>query len=72
MQLLHEKRTINIRIPTSEFSIALRVCHFSYVTLVTEGALIIFFPEKKTTGGAYRSRGAKWGEYGNRNYQNPS
>ena len=28
----------------------LRVCHFSYVTLVTEGALIIFFPEKKRQG----------------------
>ena len=41
----------------------LPVCHFSYVTLVTEGALITFFPEKKMAGGAYRSRGAKWGEY---------
>ena len=28
----------------------LQVCHFSYVTLVTEGALIIFFPEKKRQG----------------------
>ena len=28
----------------------LPVCHFSYVNLVTEGALIIFFPEKKTQG----------------------
>ena len=42
----------------------LPVCHFSYVNLVTEGALFIFFPEKKPAGGAYRSRGAKWGEYG--------
>ena len=37
---------------------------FLYVTLVTEGALIIFFSRQKTAGGAYRSRGAKWGEYG--------
>ena len=37
---------------------------FLYVTLVTEGALIIFFPDKKRQGGAYRSRGAKRGEYG--------
>ena len=28
----------------------LRVCHFSYFTLVTEGALIIFFPRKKRQG----------------------
>ena len=28
----------------------LPVCHFSYVNLVTEGALIIFFPEKKRQG----------------------
>ena len=28
----------------------LRVCHFSYFTLVTEGALIIFFPRKKRKG----------------------
>ena len=28
----------------------LQVCHFSYVTLVTEGALIIFFPEKNRQG----------------------
>ena len=28
----------------------LRVCHFSYVTLVTAGALIIFFPEEKWRG----------------------
>ena len=28
----------------------LRVCHFSYFTLVSEGALIIFFPRKKRQG----------------------
>ena len=28
----------------------LRVCHFSYFTLVTEGALIIFFLRKKQQG----------------------
>ena len=28
----------------------LRVCHFSYFTLVTEGALIIFFLRKKRQG----------------------
>ena len=28
----------------------LRVCHFSYFTLVTEGALIIFFPRKNGRG----------------------
>ena len=28
----------------------LRVCHFSDVTLVTEGALTIFFPRKKRQG----------------------
>ena len=29
-----------------------------------KGCLLYFFPEKKTTGGTYRSRDAKWGEYG--------
>ena len=28
----------------------LPVCHFSYVNLITEGALIIFFPEKNRQG----------------------
>ena len=61
VKLLHEKKD-NKHSPAQW--IQLQVCHFSYVTLVTEGALIIFFPEKKMAGGAYRSRGAKWGEYG--------
>ena len=43
----------------------LPVCHFSYVNLVTEGALIIFFPEKKRQGALIGAGGAKWGEYGN-------
>ena len=30
--------------------VKLRVCHFSYFTLVTEGALIIFFPRKNRQG----------------------
>ena len=64
MQLLHKKGQQTLEYLHSEFTIKLRVCHFSYFTLVTEGALIIFCSPKKTPGGAYRSRGAKWGEYG--------
>ena len=34
----------------SEFSIKVTGMSFLYVTLVTEGALIIFFPDKKRQG----------------------
>ena len=69
MQLLHEKKdNKHLGTCTVKSVIKLLVCHSLYVTLVTERVLIIFFPEKippkKTAGGAYRSRGANWGEYG--------
>ena len=50
MQLLHKKGQQTLGYLHSDFSIKLRVCHFSYFTLVTEGALIIFFPEKNGRG----------------------
>ena len=43
------KRTTNIHL-NSEFSIKVTGMSFLYVTLVTEGALIIFFPDKKRQG----------------------
>ena len=48
MQILHEKKD-NKHLGTSTVKsvIKLLVCHSLYVTLVTEGVLIIFFPEKK-------------------------
>ena len=36
----------------------LRVCHFSYVTLVSEGVLIVFFPRKRKRQGALIGAGA--------------
>ena len=43
------KKTTNIHL-NSEFSITVTGMSFLYVTLVTEGALIIFFPDKKRQG----------------------
>ena len=47
---MKQKRTTNIRVPAMNSVLKLRVCHFSYVTMVTEGVLIIFLPRKKRQG----------------------
>ena len=64
MQLLHEKKQgqQTLGYLHSKFSIKVTGL-FSYVTLVTEGALVIFFP-RKTAGGACRRKGPKWSEHG--------
>ena len=55
MQLLHEKGQQTLGYLHSEFSIKVTGMSFFVFTLVTEGALIIFFSRKKTAGALIRA-----------------